>query len=111
MSEGRGVFCYTSTSMTVTGLVASQLGSGIESEYCTIALASSTLSDNRYGYYSVYDTQVSVTTQSAPVTACTGSSVNTILPPEFCAHLRKAGLGASASGVATRKVKSKRAAA
>ena len=60
-SEGRGVFCYTSTSMTVTGLVASQLGSGIESEYCTIALASSTLSDNRYGYYSFYDTQVSVT--------------------------------------------------
>lgn len=58
-SAGRGVFCYGATSMSVTGVTASYLGSGIESDLCTITVASSTLSDNDIGYYTYYDTRAS----------------------------------------------------
>ena len=57
------------------------------------------------------DTQVSVTTQRAPATAFSGSSVSSILPPCARAHAISSAGGRSASGVASRSVKPKRTAA
>src|SRR6185312_280499 len=57
------------------------------------------------------DTQVSVTTQRAPATAFSGSSVSSIRPPWARAQSTNSLGGRNASGVARRKVKPKRTAA
>jgi hypothetical protein len=57
------------------------------------------------------ETQVSVTTQRAPATAFSGSSVSSIFPPCARAHASNSVGGRSASGVASRSVKPKRTAA
>lgn len=59
--EGYGIYCYGGTSATITGVTASNLNAGVASNYCTMSLSSSTLSDNEYGYYSYYDGAITVT--------------------------------------------------
>jgi hypothetical protein len=83
------------------------------------ALASN-LASTRYGlskvrrraaFLSPMEIQVSVTTQSAPATARSGSWMNSISAPDSRAHFRRFGGGANSAGVAMRRVKSNRAAA